>query len=332
MIEERRTPMHTSRILAASFAAVALLAAAGAQAQKYPARTVEVVVPYAPGGGTDNLMRMITGILDENKWSPQPFNVINRAGGSGAVGFNYLINKKGDSHVVAGATPMIVSGKIEGRLPGNHRDAMTVLMIVAIDELMLSVRNESPFKTIEDFVNAARARPGQLTVGGTATNTEDHIFTYLFQQAAKIQFKYVPFNSGGEVTAALMGGHIDAAVENPNEIVAQIEAGKAKNLAVAARKRLADAPEVPTFAEKGYEFYWEQMRGVVGPANMAPEAVAWWRDALRKVTGTRKWQEGYIKRNLLTPTAWTGEEANKYLDSLHAKYEQALIGLGAVKK
>src|SRR5918994_1287706 len=97
----------------------------GAQ-QKYPSRTVEVVVPYAPGGGTDNLMRMITGIIDENKWSPQPLNVVNRAGGSGAVGFNYLINKKGDHHVIAGATPMIVSGKIEGRLPGNHRDPMTI--------------------------------------------------------------------------------------------------------------------------------------------------------------------------------------------------------------
>jgi len=293
---------------------------------------IEVVVPYAPCGGTDNLMRMITGIIDENKWSPVPINVNNRAGGGGAVGFTYLINKKGDAYVVAGATPMIVSGRIEGRLSGNHRDAMTILMIVAIDELMLSVRNESPFKTIDDFVNAARAKPGQLTVGGTATNTEDHIFTFLFEQAAKIKVKYVPFNSGGEVTAALMGGHIDAAVENPNEIVAQIEAGKARNLAVAARKRLADAPDVPTFAEKGYEFYWEQMRGVVGPANMAPEAVAWWQDTLRKVTATKKWQEQYIKRNLLTPTAWTGEEANKYLDGLTKKYEDALIGLGAVKK
>jgi putative tricarboxylic transport membrane protein len=323
------------RLLPAAVASLALLLApvAGALAQaKYPSRMVEVVVPYAPGGGTDNLMRMITGIIDENKWSPVPMNVNNRAGGSGAVGFNYLINKKGDAYVVAGATPMIVSGKIEGRLSGNHRDAMTILMIVAIDELMLSVRSESPFKTIDDFVNAARAKPGQLTVGGTATNTEDHIFTYLFEQAAKIKVKYVPFNSGGEVTAALMGGHIDAAVENPNEIVAQIEAGKARNLAVAARKRLADAPDVPTFAEKGYEFYWEQMRGVVGPANMAPEAVAWWQDTLRKVTATKKWQEQYIKRNLLTPTAWTGEEANKYLDGLTKKYEDALIGLGAVKK
>jgi len=327
--------MDTLRHPAAAVASLALLLAPAPDAlaqAKYPSRMVEVVVPYAPGGGTDNLMRMMTGIIDENKWSPVPINVNNRAGGGGAVGFTYLINKKGDAYVIAGATPMIVSGKIEGRLPGNHRDAMTILMIVAIDELMLSVRSESPFKTIDDFVNAARAKPGQLTVGGTATNTEDHIFTYLFEQAAKIKVKYVPFNSGGEVTAALMGGHIDAAVENPNEIVAQIEAGKARNLAVAARKRLADAPDVPTFAERGYEFYWEQMRGVVGPANMAPEAVAWWQDTLRKVTATKKWQELYIKRNLLTPTAWTGEEANKYLDGLTKKYEDALIGLGAVKK
>jgi putative tricarboxylic transport membrane protein len=315
-------------LLAALLLAVAPLAAA----QKYPSRTVEIVVPYAPGGGTDNLMRMITGIIDENKWSPQPLNVVNRAGGSGAVGYNYLVNKKGDPHVIAGATPMIVSGKIEGRLPGNHRDAMTILMIVAIDELMLSVRNESPYKTIEDFVKAARAKPGGLTVGGTATLTEDHIFTFLFEKAANIQVKYVPFNSGGEVTTALMGGHIDAAVENPNEIVSQIEAGKAKNLAVAAQKRLKDAPDVPTFAEKGYKFYWEQMRGVVGPANMAPEAVKWWQDTLRKVVATEKWKTQYIKRNLLTPTDWTGEQANKYLDSLHSKYEEALKGLKAAQK
>lgn len=326
--------MITLRALAPFIATAAVLAAplAVLAQGKYPSKPIEVVVPYAPGGGTDNLMRMITGIINENKWSPVPLNVNNRAGGSGVVGYSYFINKKGDPYVVAGATPTIVSGKIEGKLSGNHRDGMTVLMIVAIDELMLSVRTESPFKTIDDFVNAARAKPGQLTVGGTNTNGEDHIFTYLFEQAAKIKVKYVPFNSGGEVTAALMGGHVDAGVMNPNEIVAQTEAGKARNLAVASRKRLADAADVPTFAEKGYEFYWEQMRGVAGTANMPHEAVAWWQQTLKKVTETKKWQETYIKRNLLTPTAWVGEEANKYLDGLNSKYEQALIGLGAIKK
>ncbi len=327
--------MNSQRLLTACLIATALgLAAPGtAQAQaKYPAKNIEVVVPFAPGGGTDNLMRMITGIMDENKWSPVALNVNNKAGGSGTVGYSYLITKKGDSYVVAGATPMVVSGKLQGRLSGNHRDAMTMLMIVAIDELMLSVRSESPFKTIDDFVAAARAKPGVLTVGGTGIHNEDHIFAHLFEQAAKIKLKYVPFNSGGEVTAALMGGHIDAGVMNPNEIAAQVEAGKAKNLAVAAHKRLVDAPEVPTFAEKGHPFYWEQMRGVVGPAGMTAEAVAWWQDTLRKVTQTRKWQDEYIKRNLLTPTTWVGDEANKYLDSITSNYESALAALGGLKK
>src|SRR3981081_400978 len=156
-----------ARFIAIVFSITAIFAAPAAQAQgKYPSKTVEIVVPYAPGGGTDNLVRMITGIMDENKISPVPLTVNNRAGGSGAVGYNYLINKNGNSHVVAGATPMVVSGKIEGRLPGNHRDAMTILMIVAIDELMLSVRTESQYKTIDEFVKAARARPGTLTVDG----------------------------------------------------------------------------------------------------------------------------------------------------------------------
>src|SRR4029434_18717 len=91
---------------------------------------------------------------------------------------------------------------------------MTVLMIVAIDELMLSVRTDSPYKTLEDFIAAAKAKPGQLTVGGTGTQNEDHIFAHLLEEKAKIKLKYVPFNSGGEATAALMGGHIASGGES----------------------------------------------------------------------------------------------------------------------
>ena len=329
--------MSKTRSLAVPLAALLLatlaLAPAPAPAQgKYPTRPVEVVVPFAPGGGTDNLMRTIVAIIDENKLSPQPLNVINRVGGGGAVGYTYLIGKRGNPHVIAGAAPTVVSGKIEGRLTADHRDGMTLLMVVAVDELMLSVRTESPYKTIEDFVKAAKASPGKLTVGGTATNSEDHIFTHLFEKAAGIKVKYVPFDSGGKVTAALMGGHVDAAVENPNEIIAQVEAGKARNLAVAARKRLKDAPDLPTFAEKGYEFFWEQMRGVVGPLDMGAEAVKWWQETLKKVVQTKRWQEGYIKKNLLTPADWVGEEGNKYLDGLRGKYVEAFGELGALKK
>jgi putative tricarboxylic transport membrane protein len=322
-----------TRLLALALAAVALAAGLTATAQdKYPSRPIEVVVPYAPGGGTDNLMRMIIGIIDENKLSPVAINVVNKPGGSGVVGYTYLLSKKGNPHVIAGATPTVVSGKVEGRLKGDHRDGMTMLAIVAVDDLTLAVKSDSKYKTVEEFVKAAKERPNQLTVGGTGTNTEDHIFNHLMEKAAGIKVKYVPFNSGGEVTAALMGGHVDAAVENPNEVVSQIEAAKAKYLAVASKERLKGAPSVPTFKERGFDFEWEQMRGVVGPADMGAEAVKWWEETLRKVSDTKKWREQYIERNLLTPVFWTGEQANKYLDGLRDKYGKALTDLGAIKK
>ncbi|HEX7126571.1 MAG TPA: tripartite tricarboxylate transporter substrate binding protein [Thermodesulfobacteriota bacterium] len=323
--------MTKPRVIALALAALGLAAVTDAPAADYPSRPIEVVVPYAPGGGTDNLMRTITGIMDENRISPVPLNVVNRAGGSGAVGYNYLVGKKGNDYVIAGATPTIVSGKIEGRVPGDHRDGMTILAIVAVDELTLAVRSDSKYQTIQQFLEAAKSQPNTLSVGGTSTNAEDHIFTYLMEKATGIKVKYVPFNSGGEVTAALLGGHIDAAVENPNEVQAQIEAGKARFLAVAAEKRMPDANQVPTFKELGYDVLWDQMRGVVGPADMSPEAVTWWQNALRKVSETERWQKGYIKRNLLTPVFMTGEEANAYLDQVREKYRKALIDMGAVK-
>ena len=324
MIPDRNT-------LFAALGGLTIAATAATAAAAYPTRPVEVVVPFSPGGGTDNLMRTIVAIIDENKLSPAPLKVVNRAGGSGAVGYNYLVSKKGDDHTIAGATPTIVSGKIEGRVPGDHRGGMTVLGIVAVDELTLAVRSESKYQTIQQFIDAAKANPGQLTVGGTSTNAEDHIFTHLMQKATGIKVKYVPFNSGGEVTAALLGGHIDAAVENPNEIQSQIEAGKAKFLVVAAQKRMPDAPQVPTFKELGYDVVWDQMRGIVGPDGMSRAAVQWWADTLRKVTASERWQQGYIKRNLLTPVFWTGEEANRYLDATREKYRKALTEMGVVK-
>ena len=153
-----RTHREFAAALVTLLAAATLRASAFAQV-RYPTKAVEVVVPFAPGGGTDNLMRTIVGIIDENKWSPVPINVNNRAGGSGVIGYTDLLGKTGDSHVIAGAAPTIVSSKIEGRLAGNYRD-MTVLTIVAIDELMLSVRADSKYQTIEEFVKAAKERPG----------------------------------------------------------------------------------------------------------------------------------------------------------------------------
>ena len=161
--EEDRPDAHTPRIRHRRRRACSpprrLPAAAVAQA-KYPTKTIEVVVPFAPGGGTDNLMRTIVGIIDENKWSPVPINVNNRAGGSGAIGYTYLIGKKGDPHVVAGAHADHRVGQDRGapaRQPPRHDDA---------DDRghrradALGAQRSRKYQTIEDFVKAAKERPG----------------------------------------------------------------------------------------------------------------------------------------------------------------------------
>jgi tripartite-type tricarboxylate transporter receptor subunit TctC len=204
---------------------------------------------------------------------------------------------------------------------------MTVLMIVAIDELMLSVRTESPYKTIEEFVAAAQARPGQLTIGGTGTHNEDHIFAHLFEQAAKIKLKYVPFNSGGEVTAALMGGHIDAGVMNPNEIVAQVEAGKAKNLAVAAHKRMTGAADVPTFAETGIKGMDGGWTAVVVPSRTPHETVMRLNREFRQVLDSPPLKASYLAIGL-TVVASSPEELAKRISEETPKWRDVIKRAG----
>ena len=199
---------------------------------------------------------------------------------------------------------------------------------------------------MDQVTSLSRPRAGRPTKEqAEARHTElldsalDHFLDRGFEQATIEAWQAAAMVKKAEAGAGIAAQHVEIAragvakaQEQVNAVKAQIEAKKARNLAVASQKRLKDAPDVPTFAEKGYVFYWEQMRGVVGPANMAPEAVKWWQDTLRKVVATPKWQNDYIKRNLLTPTDWTGDQANKYLDSLREKYAKALQGLKAAQK
>jgi hypothetical protein len=174
------------------------------------------------------MMRMITAIMEERKWSP---STSTTAPPAATVGYS-LITKKGDSHVVAGATPMIVSGKLQGRLSGNHRDAIPDdRRDRRADARCTPIRRQDA----GGFHRRGARQAGPAAVGGTGTHNGDHIFAHLLEQSAKIKLKCVPFNSGGEATAALVGGHIDAGVMNPEEIVAQVEAGRRRTSRSAAQ-------------------------------------------------------------------------------------------------
>ena len=136
---------------------------------------------------------------------------------------------------------------------------------LAIDEQLIVVKADSPFKTIEDVVAAAKQRPGAITIGGTATGQEDQMCNRIFERAAGIQLRYIPFNSGGEVITALLGGHTELSWANPSEFFPQWEAKLVRPLVVARETRLSKFSDVPTFKERKLDVTFRMFRGIAAP-------------------------------------------------------------------
>ena len=210
-----------------------------------PSKPVEFVVQAAPGGGSDIMARTIASLVEAQKLSPVPFVVFNKPGGGSVVGTTYVAQQKGNPHVLA----TYHSGNLVAPITAGVEVAtfknLTLLAAVAIDEQVLVVRADSPFKSVKDVVAEAKKRPGTITVAGTATGQDDQICNRLFERAADIKLRYVPFNSGGEAMTALLGGHVELIWANPSEYAPQLEAKQVRLLAVAKEERLmARCPHV----------------------------------------------------------------------------------------
>ena len=274
--------------------------------ENYPDKPIEFVVQFAPGGGSDNMARMIMSILAEEGIVDQTINVVNREGGSGSIGQAYVAGKEGDNYTIMTMTSALVTSPVVLDLEHNYED-FTPIARLAADQLLIVVPAASEFQTIEDLLEAARAEPDAVSWGGTGLGGEDSLLLGKIEQASGANLNYVSFESGGEVQVALLGGHIDVASSNPNEIIGQLEAGELRPLAVAGDERLSQLPDVPTLQEKEIDVLFEQARGIVGPPGMDPAAVQYWADALKRMTETETWKTDYLERNMLLD-AWLGPE------------------------
>jgi len=300
------------------------------QAASYPEKPINYIVPWAAGGGSDIMARTIAEIIRKYNFLPQPVVVVNRPGGSGAIGMNEVFQKKGDPYTIIGvvsgqiSTPLAIKAPVDGAM-------FAPISNMAMDEYLLVVKTDSPFKTAQDLIEAAKAKPDVVTVGGSGTTgSEDHISTGLLGKAANVRLKYVPFNSGGEVMGALLGGHIDSAWANPNECLSQVRGGLVRILGVAAPERIKIFPDVPTFKEMGYDAVYRQFRAVSGAPEMPDYAVKTIAEALKKVSETEDWQKGYIEKNGLTSLYLGPEEYAKFLKDVKEEYRQILVDLGVL--
>ena len=296
----------------------------------FPEKPIELTVPFAAGGGSDIMARTIAAMMEKEKILPQPLVVVNRPGASGVLGYMHVGQKAGDPYVITTATNSFVIQPLLGKMKLDYRE-YTLVAGLALDEFVLAVPASSPHRTVRDLVEAARRAPKNVKVGGSSAPSIDSIITHLVEKATGVQFNFIAFKSGGEVMTNLLGSHIDVASANPGEALAQIQAKKARVLAAASAKRLANLPDVPTLRESGIDVVATQWRGVAAPKGLPKEAETALVSAFKRLSDSKTWQESYLKENNLTPQYMAPDEFRRYLDADTKQTRQILTEMGLIK-
>jgi putative tricarboxylic transport membrane protein len=257
--------------------------------------------------------------------------VVNKPGGGGAVGDAYTFSQKGKPEIITTYVSAQITSPLVNKSQVTYRH-LTPVCNLAMDEYTLGVIEDSPYKTLGDFIRAAREKPGTLTIGGSGKGTEDELVTGLLGKYTGVKFQYVSFNSSSEVMGAMLGGHLTAGIYNPNECSSQYEAGQVRILTAFGPERISMFPEVQTCVESGYpEVVFQQFRGIFAPPEISEDAVKFWADIFKKVVESERWQAEYVQKNGLTSKYIAGKDFSDFLDSEAQKYETILRDIGAVQ-
>lgn len=287
---------------------------------------IEFIVPANPGGGSDINGRFLVQVIQEENLMPNNFLIVNKPGASGSVGFAYLHGYQGKATAISN----INSGQLMGTVVNDAEytlEDFTPLATLAIDSYILVVKNDSEYTSFDQLVEASKNK--QINVAVTGTGSEGHLFTFMMNKHANADFNLVSFQSGGEQATALLGGHVDASVQKPNEIRSLLESGEVRLLASSAKERLEAPFDAPTFTELGYsEIQLQMFRGFMGPPDMSAEAIAYWEDILKKVSESEQWKEGYLEPNSLQWTFMGAEESREYWEKDLETYLQLAEEVG----
>jgi len=299
-------------------------------APMFPEKPITIIVHASAGGGSDIFARTMAAGNEKDKFLPQPIVVENKPGGSGAIAFAYVAGKKKDPYFVVTAVTSFLTTPLQGLTPVTYKD-FTPIANFCFDEYMLMVNVNSKYKSLKAVIDDAKANPQKITVGGTQFGSADSICAYLLEKTAGIKLNYIVFNSGGEVNAALLGGHIDLAVSNPGEALELMKANKVRLFGVYAEKRLVGAPDVPTLKEQGFNAMYVQNRGLCSPAGIPEDAQKVLEEAFLKYTKTETFKK-YVKDNMLSEAWMDGVTFGKWLDQENGRYAIILKEMGVLKK
>jgi tripartite-type tricarboxylate transporter receptor subunit TctC len=323
---------EAARLMIALLACLGLTVAGGSALAWEPTKPVEFIIPAGTGGGADQMARIIAPLVDKYKLSPRPLIVVNKPGGAGAEGFTYVKAKEGDAHTIIITLSNLFTTPLHTGVPFNWKD-LTPIARLALDEFILWVNAETPYKTAREYIDAVKGKASTFKMGGTGTAQEDQIITIQLEQALGLKFIYVPFKGGGEVCANLVGKHIDSTVNNPIECAGHWKANRVRPLAVFDRERLTAKGwgDIPTIKEAlGADIDYLMLRGIFGAPRMPADAVAFYQDMLKKVYETPEFKD-YIEKGALNAAWQTGPEFVKWLEGAEGLHQELMKKGGLLK-
>ncbi|MDP9912258.1 tripartite-type tricarboxylate transporter receptor subunit TctC [Variovorax boronicumulans] len=282
----------TLTAIAASFS---IPAAAQDSSNNYPQRSVEMVVPWPAGGGTDVIARVYAEAARNH--FPQTIIVLNKPGAIGSIGVAEAANAKPDGYKVLMATPELLIAPYLGIGKATYENFIPIARINA-DPSAITVRTDAPWKTIEEFLAYARANPSKVTLSTSGAGAVPDIAALALQEKTGIEFNRIPYQGEAPAIQAALAGQVDATVVAPGALSAYVKADKLRILAVTSAQRVGEFASTPTFKEKGVDVVIGTWRGLLVPKGTPDNIVQQWRDLTRKVSSEPKYIETLKKQNV----------------------------------
>lgn len=314
-------------------ALAAIAGVAGAQGWA-PNKNVEIVAGSAPGGSNDRTARLMEHVLNHYKLVPSSITVINKAGGGGSIAYTYVHQHPGDPHYLGIVGTGLMSNQIIGASPLGYKD-FTPIATLMNDYAVFAVATQSPLQNGKELAERVKKDPRSLTVGfANAFGSTRHQAVGLFVKTLGADprvLKPVVFKGSALAITAMLGDHIEYVVVGAVNTIAHVANGKMRVLAVAAPKRLSGPlADVPTWKELGVNFTSGSWRGIVGSKGLTQAQVAYWENALRKMTESPEWKAD-LEKNYWTDDFSTGEKLHKDLGQEFAETQALLADLGLAK-
>ncbi len=323
----------------ACLAAAVVLSSPPAKAWE-PTHPIEIIVPAGTGGGADQMARVVQGIISKHQLSKQSVVVINKSGGAGGEGFLDVKNSKGDDHKLIITLSNLFTTPLATGIPFNWKD-LTPVAMMALDEFILWVNADTPYKTTKDYIDAIKSKPDNtFKMGGTGSKQEDQIITVALEKATGKKMTYIPYKGGGAVAVQLVGKHVDSTVNNPIEAVAHWRAGKVRPLCVFDSKRLdyhdkiagdMSWNDIPTCKSQGLDVEYLMLRGFFTSPGVSNDVVNYYVDLFKKVRETPEWKK-LMSDGAFNQTFMTGDAFVKWLNDAEKLHEGLMRSAGFLAK